>query len=506
MVNFNQRLKRCSAQWKVALALTFFLFALLKVAAQTSSLQFKYGPTNITLEDKLTITFSLEDEELKEFTAFPEIKGFKKEEYKRDRFTRLSKGKEVEVTSVVQFYTPLQKGSYELKDLKIRINGKWEKLPLVVVNVRMPSEVPPNDKDVQGQSQDGETEFEEEAEEGNNGEEVADLSLYRRLNSNKDVFFSLFTDKEKAYVGESIHVYLALFVADNNKTPVEFFRIGQQVQALLKLIKPTNCWEENLGIEEIIERPIKINGRSYSQYLLYRGAFFPLNTQPVVFPSVTLKMAKVDPNDVRNEAIDLMNFSTEKVIVQVRRLPFHPLRDRVPVGVFNLVESTSNSRANTGEGVTYKFTITGKGNFSVIDPPTVLESGRIDVFPPVVTQKMQFRGEDFIGEKTYSYGIVPRVPGRIYLGQSFQWIYFNPKRGRYDTLKPTTMLRVEGVALDQKGFESRFSGFYATMDEVDNSLKGLQRNKRFQFWANIILVVSLVLGLFFIFLKRAVRI
>ena len=35
-----------------------------------------------------------------------------------------------------------------------------------------------------------------------------------------------------------------------------------------------------------------INGRGYTQYKIYQGAFYPLNSETIVFPSVNLEMIK----------------------------------------------------------------------------------------------------------------------------------------------------------------------------------------------------------------------
>ena len=41
-----------------------------------------------------------------------------------------------------------------------------------------------------------------------------------------------------------------------------------------------------------MEKVCRINGRDYTQYKVYQATFFPLNTEPINFPSVGLEMIK----------------------------------------------------------------------------------------------------------------------------------------------------------------------------------------------------------------------
>ena len=94
------------------------------------------------------------------------------------------------------------------------------------------------------------------------------------------------------YVGEGFNATLSFFVSQDNRAPLQFYELGRQLAEILKKIKPTNCWEENFNIENIDGESVRINGRDYTQYKVYQATFFPLNTEPINFPSVGLEMIK----------------------------------------------------------------------------------------------------------------------------------------------------------------------------------------------------------------------
>src|SRR5262249_8415683 len=145
------------------------------------------------------------------------------------------------------------------------------------------------------------------------------------------------------YVGEGFTTTLSFLSADNDRAPMQFYELSKQLGDILKKIKPSNCWEENFNIENIEGEPVIINGRNYTQYKIYEATFYPLNTKPIVFPSVPLEMIKYkvakDPSFFgQNRQLGFKTFYTREKRVTVKELPPHPLRDAVAVGDYRLDE------------------------------------------------------------------------------------------------------------------------------------------------------------------------
>ena len=123
----------------------------------------------------------------------------------------------------------------------------------------------------------------------------------------------------------------------SNRAPLQFYELGKQLSGILKDVRPGNCWEENFNIENINDETVIINNKRYSQYKLYQGTFYPLNTEAIKFPSVGLKMIKYkvakNPSFFgQNRKEDFKTFNSKPRTVRVRELPLHPLKDVVAVG------------------------------------------------------------------------------------------------------------------------------------------------------------------------------
>ena len=54
------------------------------------------------------------------------------------------------------------------------------------------------------------------------------------------------------------------------------------------------------------------------------------------------------------------------------------------------------------------------------------------------------------GNKTEIIQVIPKQPGKFVLGKYFQWIYFNVKTEKFDTLRSKLTLLVAGKSSDNK--------------------------------------------------------
>ena len=250
----------------------------------------------------------------------------------------------------------------------------------------------------------------------------------------EDAFLALTTDKSEVFVGEGFTTTFAFYVADVNRAPLQFHEAGKQLSDVLKKIRPENCWEENFNIENIYGERININNKTYTRYKIYQATYYPLNLEPVVFPSVPFEMIKYrvakSPSFFgRDRQEDFKTFYTQEKTVRVKPLPPHPLKDAVAVGEFELDEKINKNSVETGESFLYEFNIFGEGNIAGITDPIVLSNKNIDVYPPNISQDVNRGGGRVTGSKNYSYFGIPNEPEIYDLKDYFSWVYFDPKRG-----------------------------------------------------------------------------
>ncbi|MGB3616786.1 MAG: BatD family protein [Catalinimonas sp.] len=436
--------------------------------------EIKLGKREIALNEAFTITVTIRDDDLRGYGRFPTIEGFSKAGTSSSTSTNMAGGKISSTQSITQNYVPEREGTFRLPPFEMAVNGNTYGSPGATIKVGPPAQAQ------RRQSPFGFDPFED---------------LFGRdkprdyVEVEEEAFLALSVPDDTVYVGEGFTVTLAFYVAETNQADMRFHELGQQLGGILKKLRPANCWEENFNIEAIQPRPITLNGRSYRQFKIYQATFYPLNAEPIQFPSIGLKMIKYEvarnPSFFgRNRREDFKMFYTSPKIVGVRELPPHPRRDRVAVGSFSLKEQIADTALTTGESFDYTFKITGEGNISAITPPTPPASEAFDIYPPSADQNIRRANARVEGSKAFNFFAVPNEAGRYDLGELFEWIYFDPKRVRYDTLRSEVRVAVTGDSQRNAIIQAnRRDDFY---DQIATSGNALVRRD----WRNWVRLVA----------------
>ena len=123
-----------------------------------------------------------------------------------------------------------------------------------------------------------------------------------------------------------------------------------------------------------------------------------------------------------------------------------------------------------------------------------------------------------MGHKTFTYFILPHQNGTVSLANHFQWIYFDPQRARYDTLRPHLELQVGGnglAATTTIGLRSDSSiapgeivpgapvgkSIYAGIEAMDSTRQPISLSVLIRSVANV-LIALMVVGMLFVLVKR----
>lgn len=370
-------------------------------------------------------------------------------------------------------------------------------------------------------------------------------------------FLALRASKATVYRGEEFSLRLSLFVAENYPFPLEFSQLEQQIQAIQKQIRPANAWEENFNIAELRPFPAVINNRKFVEYRVYEAAFFPLSARTIQIPAVSLTLLRLrpatsafpgssttpgtltatHPNSVavgqakpgppkRNPAkpapvsppvpTEALTFLTRPLTIAVRPLPPHPLQAQVAVGTFRLTETVERTSIPVGKSTRYTFRVEGEGNIAALQPPilpTALPG--LEILPGGTTETIERMDSKVLGFKAFQFYIVPRQSGIISLRDAFQWVFFDPKTARYDTLQPTRILRAGGGSIAKPG-ESGSAGapgdtvragsmadgsIYDGIRQLDSTKQPININALVQAIANVALVIMLA-GMIFVFFRK----
>jgi hypothetical protein len=474
----------------------FFIGALLIFACgRSQSIQIELGPDEIGLNQAWTITITVNNDRLKSYDNFPEIEGLQKRGTSSSSQTSIINGQMSSSQSVIMTYAPTKQGVVNVPSFKLKVNDQVFSVTGKKVKVGPPQQAQQNDpmrsffdrdpSDFFGRSQP--TEF---------------------VDIKEDALLALTTNKDEVYVGEGFTATLSFLIADNNRAPMQFHDLGKQLSDILKKLKPANCWEENFNIENIEGEHIQIGNKGYTQYKIYQAAFFPLNNQPVIFPSTGLEMIKFkvakNPSFFgQNRQEDYKTFYSKVKTIKVKELPPHPLRDEVAVGNYKLDERISKTQLQTGQSVSYDFNIYGEGNIAGIAKPKVPLNPNFDFYEPNEKQNITREAGHVSGTKSLSYFIIPKEPGSFKLGDYFQFVFFNPETKKYDTLKSQQVVTVAGESSKNQSIGSNDLGsFYDRIDATDNTLQSFTDGNTMKWIINIFIVLVLGATLFLIFKKR----
>lgn len=457
-------------------------------------IQIELGPDEIGENQAWTITVTVNDDRLKSYDNFPDIDGFKKRGTSTQSQTSIVNGQISSSQSVVMNYMATKQGVYTLPPFKMTVNDQIISSPGKKITVSVPQQTQQRDP-VRGL-------FERDPFEdffGKGETEFVDVK--------EDALLALTTNKNEVYVGEGFTTTLSFLVADNNRAPMQFHDLGKQLSDILKKLKPSNCWEENFNIENIEGEPIEINNKFYTQYKIYQAAYYPLNTQPIVFPSVGLEMIKFkvakNPSFFgQNRQEDFKTFYSAAKTIKVKELPPHPLKESVAVGNYHLDEKLGSVNLKTGQSASYEFNIYGEGNISAIAKPTISKDNNFDFYEPNVKQSIKRENGRVAGSKAFSYYMIPKEPGNYNLGDYFSWVFFNPKTSKYDTLKSQYTVTVTGESQKNISIDSKDSGsFYDRITLADNTLHSSIENNWMKIGVNLFILLMLGVSAFLVFKK-----
>ena len=478
---------------KAFFQLIWGVFSVLMASPIFGQIQIMLGPDEIGENQAWTITVSINNDHLKTYDNFPDITGFRKRGTSSSSQTSIVNGQISSSQSIIMTYVPTQQGTFSILSFKMKVNDQIMSVTGKKVKVGPP---------VQVQSDPFRSFFDRDPT-----SDIFSRGTTEFIDIKDDALLALTTSKDEVFVGEGFITTLSFLVADNNRAPMQFYELGKQLADILKKIKPSNCWEENFNIENIEGEPIEINGKNYTQYKIYRGAFYPLNTKPIIFPSVGLEMIKFkvakNPSFFgQNRQEDFKTFYSKSKTIKVKELPPHPMRDAVAVGDYRLDEKLSTNELQTGQSIGYEFNIYGEGNISSVEKPTVKRDINLEFYEPNIRQNINRENGRVTGTKSFNYFLIPKEPGAYHLGDYFQWVFFNPNTNKYDTLRSAQLVNVSGQSQKNQAIESNDLGpFYDRIEMADNTLRAASGGSWIQVGVNIFILLMLGASVYLVFKK-----
>jgi BatD DUF11 like domain len=485
-----------------------FLLCFTTKAQQNNDVSLIIGEKNITLEDPFIVTVIIKfvgDAQTPE-TAFPDLPNFTKRGFSKSTARSFVSGQPVSTCTITQNYAAKKEGNLKVPNFKVTVNGLDLKSESFVVKVGKTNSGNPDKKETNNpdnlnnknpDNPDKKEDFTDFIEGNNPNSELTNLNI------KEDAFLSLSSSKSNPYVGEGFTITFALYVADNNAAELSFDpNNSAQIAAIIKKIKPENCWEESFGLVEIQQNPVGIKGKKYMQYKIYQATFYALNNRPIIFPSVDFRLQKFITEKNGQKKSSYVTFTTRPFRIVAKELPTHPLKNEVSVGQFSWKESLDKYKVSTGKSVSYRLQISGDG-YNIKLPQTKNDS-IFDFFPPKIVGGANPQNGKIITTKSLTFQIIPKRAGNFALDRYFQWIYFNTNTEKYDTLKSKIILGVTGQTLQTADTPTAGRTVYDGLENEDSSKEQNNFTKILKDEANILIVIMLV-GMIYIFLPNRKR-
>lgn len=245
--------------------------------------------------------------------------------------------------------------------------------------------------------------------------------------------------KSNPYQGEQIIVTYKIYT----QIPVRQFAID-------KLPGNKGFWAEDLtpDNQQVRQHEETIDGRRYQVAEIRRGALFPQQSGNLSIEPLDLNVLALVQNQRRRTGtlLDLFDdpffntaqaverpLHTRKLNLSVKPLPPSPDNFSGAVGSFSVKGGLSLDSVKSGEAVSYRLTLSGRGNLMLINPPTPQFPPSFETYDPQVQDKIT-RGDNGIsGSRTYEWVLIPREGGTFTI-PAYKFIYFDPASGQYRTL------------------------------------------------------------------------
>jgi hypothetical protein len=449
--------------------------------AYSQEVAVRLGPDQFAINQLWTITITVKDERLRNYSNFPEVQGLVKRGTSSSSSTNYVNGKMSSSQSIIQNYQAMGEGKVVIPDFDITINNQS-------FSVKGKSII------ATGPTQSRRSNFQDPFQDFFQQKAPSEF-----IEVEADAFLALTTDKNEIYLGEGI--------TTTNRADMKFYYLGAKITEIIKQIKPENSWEENFNIDNINGEPIEIKGAPYTQYKIYQATYFPLNLEPINFPSVGLKLIKY--NQVKNPSFfgrnrqeDYETFYSKPKTVKIKALPPHPLKDLVNVGSYKLREAISTEQLTTGQSFNYSFEIRGVGNISALNMPILDPNEWFEFYEPNTVQNIRRSSNRVTGSKKFDYFGIPNEPGTYDLGDFIQWIFFDPVQEKYDTLKSEIQIQVQGESRKNEYISSNDLGsFYDRIELEDNQLVSIKSGMGYKIVINLFIFAILAGGIVLFFKK-----
>lgn len=278
----------------------------------------------------------------------------------------------------------------------------------------------------------------------------------------EDLFVKVIVDKTNMYKGESLVATIKIYTKvdlvgfEDIRLPAfnDFYAEEIETADRINLVRETyNNQTYNVGL--------------IKKYILY----------PRVSGDLTIEPCEIDCQVRQQTQSGGMGFfgyyeTTTKSIkspaikIKVNQLPQAPSSFNGAVGKFTYKVEKSEDTVIVNDAVTIKVSITGSGNFNMIETPKFNWPKEFEVYDPIASQNTGIDASGLNGTKSWEYTIIPRYPGIFNLG-ALDFTFFDTNTKQYKTLNsPEITIAVKKDKNDTNFGETSYNYSQKSIDYI----------------------------------------
>ena len=299
------------------------------------------------------------------------------------------------------FLSPIEKGSFEIGQASIEVDGEiYKTLPAqIIVTSAVDQPTNPNDPNYLADKK---------------------IHLVTELSNNNP------------FLNEAISVVYKLYVSPD--TGVDNWRE-------LEAPRYANFWSNNIDIKSLNVQNGTYNGEPYRFVVLRRTLLYPQKTGTLKIEPLTLDISVQVPSNRRDFFGNLITSSINKTVssgsslINVKLLPTDnkPTDFSGAVGNFSFETKSDKKELLIDEAFQLSLIVSGNGNFNLFDDPKISLPNSLEVYEPEKISNVSVKANGIKGKVNNKYTIVPNNPGK-YTIPEIKFSFFNPKLEEYKTI------------------------------------------------------------------------
>lgn len=438
---------------RIVLLIFAIVFSVFELSAQ--DIVFKCeAPKVVGLHERFRVSFTVNSSNPSEFKAptFQNVNILGGPSTSRSSSISIINGKRTDnsSTSFVFWLQSLNTGKITIPSARVKVDGKLYTTKPITISV-----------------EDNPTMSQRSANNPNSTRQTQQPTV--KVIDDKAVFVRAIPSKSKVVKGEEIVISYKIYTL----VPVSEYQVD-------KFPSSQGFWVEELDnqLTPTLEKEV-IDGKTYQVATLRKVLVYPqksgtLHINPMGLEVVahlqtgTSRRQRVSTGDPFFDAFfnDPFFFHTTPVFervnkklktnalsIQVEELPQSDESFLGAVGQFDISSSIDTSFCRTNEAITLSYTISGKGNLTLIENLKLALPDEFEVYEPNITDDISRTAAGQSGSRTFQYIIIPRVEGN-YSIPALNFTYFDPESGEYKTVTTQSYeLKIEKGKNDNKFME-----------------------------------------------------